>query len=231
MGGKWNPDGFWTITCIKKGENNFSPFSFIVEDLFFFLFCCTFTIFKLWIKVLIIWVIGMSVTKSVIVARFFDCLIIFIDKLIKWFDCTLCEWCEFVKCWINESKELKAIKAENRELKKAVIELLKNLNEAYITNVNRGKITKLFLENTTSKSEKVDIVNRFSKEANTVEKSQALYESINRELKKNNKSSATLLKRMASPRKNLIIVPTLATNAWKKVPPLSRCPRLTTKKP
>ena len=85
----------------------------------------------------------------------------------------------------NESKELKAIKAENRELKKAVLELRKNLNEAYITNVNLGKITKLFLENTTSKAEKVDIVNRFANEAKTVEQSKALFESISRELKKN----------------------------------------------
>lgn len=85
---------------------------------------------------------------------------------------------------VNESKELKAIKAENRELKKAVLELRKNLNEAYITNVNLGKITKLFLENTTSKAEKIDIVNRFSNEAKTVEQSKALYESIDRELKK-----------------------------------------------
>ena len=84
----------------------------------------------------------------------------------------------------NESKELKAIKAENRELKKAVLELRKNLSEAYITNVNLGKITKLFLENTTSKAEKIDIVNRFSNEAKTVEQSKALYESIDRELKK-----------------------------------------------
>lgn len=87
---------------------------------------------------------------------------------------------------VNESKELKAIKKENHELKKAVVELRKNLNEAYITNVNLGKITKLFLENTTSKAEKVDIVNRFANEANTVEKSKALYESISRELKKTN---------------------------------------------
>ena len=86
----------------------------------------------------------------------------------------------------NESRELKAIKKENHELKKAVVELRKNLNEAYITNVNLGKITKLFLENTTSKAEKVDIVNRFANEANTVEKSKALYESISRELKKTN---------------------------------------------
>lgn len=85
----------------------------------------------------------------------------------------------------NESKELKTIKAENRELKKAVLELRKNLNEAYITNVNLGKVTKLFLENTTSKSEKIDIVNRFANEAKTVEQSTALYESISRELKKN----------------------------------------------
>jgi hypothetical protein len=92
----------------------------------------------------------------------------------------------------NESKELKAIKAENRELKKAVLELRKNLNEAYITNVNLGKITKLFLENTTSKAEKVDIVNRFANEAKTVEQSKALFESISRELKKGNSNPMNL---------------------------------------
>lgn len=88
----------------------------------------------------------------------------------------------------NESKELKAIKNENKELKKAIVELRKNLNEAYITNVNLGKIAKLFLENTTSQKEKIDIVNRFSNEAKTVEQSKALYESINKQLKKANKS-------------------------------------------
>lgn len=88
----------------------------------------------------------------------------------------------------TESKELKAIKNENKELKKAIVELRKNLNEAYITNVNLGKIAKLFLENTTSKQEKIDIVNRFSNEAKTVEQSKALYESINKQLKKANKS-------------------------------------------
>jgi len=93
---------------------------------------------------------------------------------------------------VNESKELKAIKAENRELKKAVVELRKHLNEAYITNVNLGKITKLFLENTTSKAEKVDIVNRFANEAKTVKQSETLYESINRELKKTNTNNVDL---------------------------------------
>ena len=88
----------------------------------------------------------------------------------------------------NESKELKTIKKENKELKKAIVELRKNLNEAYITNVNLGKIAKLFLENTTSQKEKIEIVNRFSNEAKTVEQSKALYESINKQLKKSNKS-------------------------------------------
>ena len=88
----------------------------------------------------------------------------------------------------TESKELKAIKNENKELKKAIVELRKNLNEAYITNVNLGKIAKLFLENTTSQKEKIEIVNRFSNEAKTVEQSKALYESINNQLKKANKS-------------------------------------------
>jgi len=89
---------------------------------------------------------------------------------------------------VSESKELKSIKKENKELKNAIIELRKSLNEAYLTNVNLGKITKLFLENATTESEKVDIINRFSNEAKTIEQSKALYESINRELKSTKKS-------------------------------------------
>ena len=96
----------------------------------------------------------------------------------------------------NESKELKAIKNENKELKKAILELRSSLNEAYITNVNLGKITKLFLENATSQEEKADIVNRFTNEAKTIEQSNTLYESIDKQLKKKqqinlNESSAT----------------------------------------
>lgn len=88
----------------------------------------------------------------------------------------------------NESKEMKLVKKENKELKDVVNALRKNLNEAYITNVNLGKITKLFLENTTSQAEKISIVNRFVNEAKTVEQSKNLYESINKELKKSSKS-------------------------------------------
>lgn len=80
--------------------------------------------------------------------------------------------------------ENKKLKAENKALKEALIALKGNLSEAYVTNVNLGKITKLFLENTTTQAEKIDIVNRFSNEAKTVEQSKVLYESIKRELNK-----------------------------------------------
>ena len=86
---------------------------------------------------------------------------------------------------VNENKKLKA---EVKSLKEAILAIRKNLSEAYVTNANLGKITKLFLENTTSQAEKVDIVNRFSNEAKTIEQSKALYESIKRELSKTNTS-------------------------------------------
>ena len=80
--------------------------------------------------------------------------------------------------------ENKKLKNENKELKEAILAIRKNLSEAYVTNANLGKITKLFLENTTSQAEKIDIVNRFSNEAKTIEESNTLYESIKRELNK-----------------------------------------------
>ena len=100
--------------------------------------------------------------------------------------------------------ENKKIKAENKALKEALLALKGNLNEAYVTNVNLGKITKLFLENTTSQSEKVEIVNRFSNEAKTVEQSKALYESIKRELNKNVTSKNNINEAMGVANSNVI---------------------------
>ena len=93
--------------------------------------------------------------------------------------------------------ENKKLKAENKALKETLLSLKKNLSEAYVTNVNLGKITKLFLENTTSQAEKVDIVNRFSNEAKTVEQSNTLYESIKRELNKNTKAQMNINESMS----------------------------------
>ena len=93
--------------------------------------------------------------------------------------------------------ENKKLKTENKVLKETLLSLKKNLSEAYVTNVNLGKITKLFLENTTSQAEKVDIVNRFSNEAKTVEQSNTLYESIKRELNKNTNAQMNINESMS----------------------------------
>lgn len=82
------------------------------------------------------------------------------------------------------AEAFRRLKKENKELKEAIVLIRKNLTEAYVTNMNLGKITKLFLENATTQAEKADIVDRFANEATTVEKSNALYESIKRELSK-----------------------------------------------
>ena len=83
---------------------------------------------------------------------------------------------------INET--IKKLKAKNKKLNEAVKELHKGLKEAYMTNVNLGKITKLFLESTTTQAEKLNIVERFSNEAKTPKQAQALYESISKEFAK-----------------------------------------------
>ena len=84
---------------------------------------------------------------------------------------------------VNEA--IKKLKAKNKKLNEAVKELHKGLQEAYMTNVNLGKITKLFLENTTTQAEKLNIVERFSNEAKTPKQAEALYESISKQLANN----------------------------------------------
>ena len=87
----------------------------------------------------------------------------------------------------NESiiKKAKAIQKENKELKNALEQLKGALKEAAMTNVNLGQVTKLIIEHTTTREEKVNILNRFHNEAKTIEQSKALYEAISKELSKN----------------------------------------------
>lgn len=92
----------------------------------------------------------------------------------------------------NESKMVKKVNQilkENEELKKALTKFKTVLEEAAVTNVNLGQIIKLISENTTTRDEKQEIISRFGKEAKTVEQSKQLYETISRELKKNNTMS------------------------------------------
>ena len=82
----------------------------------------------------------------------------------------------------------KKLRARDKKLNETVKELHSGLQEAYMTNVNLGKCTRLFIENTTTQAEKLNIVERFSNEAKTPKQAQALYESISKQLA-NNKSA------------------------------------------
>jgi len=98
---------------------------------------------------------------------------------------------EMVENLKKENAQLKKIneayKKENAILKQGTKELKANIKEAYVVNTNLAKITRLFTENVVSQDERREIVNRFANEAKTIEQSKALYESINKELKKNEK--------------------------------------------
>lgn len=90
---------------------------------------------------------------------------------------------------VEESKMMakaEKILKENKALKNALNQFRTVLQEAAVTNKNLGQIIKLISENSTTKAEKQEIIARFGKEANTIEASDKLYESISNELKKSN---------------------------------------------
>lgn len=102
----------------------------------------------------------------------------------------------------NYDEIVEAYKKENKALKECILKLRNGLQEARVTNVNLAKVAKLFVENTVSKEEKINILNRFDKEAKTIEQSNALYESINKELNKSVKKNLTLENTMKSESSN-----------------------------
>jgi hypothetical protein len=93
---------------------------------------------------------------------------------------------------VNESLENKMLKAlkENKQLKETVSKVSKIMKEAVQVNVNLGHIVRLMVENSTTKTEKEDIIKRF----NTVksnDEAKNLYESISSELKKSHSTIVT----------------------------------------
>lgn len=84
----------------------------------------------------------------------------------------------------NESviRELEALQNENKQLKQIAETMRDRLNEAVVINSSLGKIIKLVTENTTTRDEKINIVNRFN-DVQSVKESNQLYESISKELK------------------------------------------------
>ena len=87
-------------------------------------------------------------------------------------------------------KRINAALKENKQLKETVAKVSKIMKEAVQVNVNLGHIVRLMVENSTTKSEKEDIIKRF----NTVksnDEAKNLYESISSELKKSHSTIVT----------------------------------------
>lgn len=93
-------------------------------------------------------------------------------------------------------QRLAKLEEENAVLKSSLVKFRKALNESVLTNYNIGNWVKLIIENSTTKQEKMDLLKRFSNEAKTKEQSNALYESINRQLKTVKKGSVAIDKPM-----------------------------------
>lgn len=90
---------------------------------------------------------------------------------------------------VNESQELanmirkaNSILEENKELKKIANELREKINEAVVINASLAKVINLVTENSTTRNEKINILERFNN-VKTLEESKNLYETISRELK------------------------------------------------
>ena len=109
----------------------------------------------------------------------------------------------------NESvaRQLKAMQNENKQLKKIAEQMRERLNEAVVINASLGKIVKLVTENTTTRDEKINIVNRFN-DVQTVKESNQLYESISKELKNahpiNNTVDKVMNGQIAESKKNVV---------------------------
>lgn len=80
-------------------------------------------------------------------------------------------------------KKINAALLENKQLKETVTKVSKIMKEAVQVNVNLGHIVRLMVENSTTKSEKEDIVKRFNN-VKSNDEAKSLYESISSELKK-----------------------------------------------
>lgn len=89
----------------------------------------------------------------------------------------------------NESKQMQnlirkaeAVMNENKQLKEIAKSLKEEVERAVVINTSLASIINLVTENSTTRNEKINILERFN-QVKTVEESRALYESISKELK------------------------------------------------
>ena len=78
--------------------------------------------------------------------------------------------------------ETQKLKEENEEFRKALKEFRTKLVETVVFNSNLTYVTKLFMEHSTTKVEKENILKRFDTEVSTIKESKKLYKTISNEL-------------------------------------------------
>jgi uncharacterized coiled-coil DUF342 family protein len=78
--------------------------------------------------------------------------------------------------------ETKKLKAENDEFRKALKEFRNKLVETVVFNSNLTYVTRLFMEHSTTKNEKQDIIKRFDEEVTSLKESKRLFKTIANEL-------------------------------------------------
>ena len=80
------------------------------------------------------------------------------------------------------NKKANEILAENKELRKIAAQIKDKLNEAVVINSSLAKVIRLITENSTTRDEKINILNRFNR-VHTLNESRELYTQISNELK------------------------------------------------
>lgn len=78
--------------------------------------------------------------------------------------------------------EATKLKSENEEFRKALKEFRTKLVETVVFNSNLTYVTKLFMEHSTTKAEKQNIIKRFDEEVTNLKESKKLYKTIGNEL-------------------------------------------------
>lgn len=88
----------------------------------------------------------------------------------------------------------KAIQAENKQYKEHLNKIKKSLYEAAVLNVNLGRLVDIFVNETTTKDEKKNILERFNN-VKTINEGKALWKTIKTELNESKKSTSPIVEK------------------------------------
>ena len=98
---------------------------------------------------------------------------------------------------VQMNEEVKRLKKQNAEYKKALVLFKEKLNEVAVFNANLAYATRLFTEQTTTKSEKMNILKRFDS-ISTLTESKNLYKTIQTELSNKKPIAETVVEKISN---------------------------------